>query len=163
MLRRTKIKKEGVTARAKALEIVSRRPHTEHEVSKKLIQGGYDVSEADDAIAYLKELKYLDDEFIAVAMARTLAARRNLGPGRITLKLRGRGVGAGIIEKAMAAVREPCLQQEAARRALMKKFHEKSNFTSDPREKRRASQFLFRMGFDWDIISAVIDSDETGS
>ena len=77
--------------RQKALELLSRRPHSRKELKDKLLRRGIDEEDAEDCVAWLAEHGFLDDGEYAGAVARHYAAK-GYGAGRVRSELQRRGL-----------------------------------------------------------------------
>jgi regulatory protein len=154
--------KPRVTVREAALNLLARRRYTEAEVATRLRRKGYAEEEITETVAWLRELRYLDDETLAGEAAVLLAAK-HWGPARVTAKLKARGLGRALVERVGGEAFATVDQRASARTALRHRFGRTGFADGTPAEKKRASNFLFRMGFDWDTIRTVIksvDADE---
>ena len=145
--------------REAALALLSRRRYTEAEVASRLARKGYEEGEIAEAVAWLRELRYLDDGAIARESA-ALAARKHAGPARVAARLRARGLDRKTIAGASDEAFEGVDLKASARAALRKRFGRSDLVDAGPAERKRASNFLFRMGFDWDTIRTVMKSDD---
>lgn len=143
------------TVREAALRLLARRRHTEAEIASRLGRKGYGEDEIAGTVAWLREIRYLDDAAIARESA-ALAARRHVGPARVAAKLRARGVDRKTATGASDAAFEGVDLKASARAALCRRFGRTDFADADPADTKRASSFLFRMGFDWDTIRTVL-------
>lgn len=149
---------DTVTVREAALGLIARRRYTEAELASRLGRKGYGEEEIAGAMAWLRELKYLDDAALARESA-ALAVRQHVGPARVAARLRGRGVDRQTVAGASDAAFEGVDLRDSARAALRRRFGRAALAEAGPADRKRASNFLFRMGFDWDTIRAVLKSD----
>lgn len=156
--RKTTTTKDRATVRESALGLLARRRYTESEIASRLARKGYEEGEISETVAWLRGLKYLDDAAIASESA-ALAARQHVGPARLAAKLRARGVDRKTVTSASDAAFEGVDLKASARAALRRRFGRTDLAAADPADRKRASNFLFRMGFDWDTIRAVLKSD----
>ena len=77
--------------RQKALELLSRRPHSRRELKDKLLRRGVSEEDAEDCVQWLSDRGFLDDEEYAGAVARHYAAK-GYGAGRVRSELQRRGI-----------------------------------------------------------------------
>jgi len=156
------IKREDQYRRAKhrALEYVAHKRRTEAEVRRTLRQDEVSTDIADDAVAHLDELGYLDDEAYARDYARNRFANKKYGPVRIRRELIERGIPRSVAEMAVEdlfADRDP----EAAARDHAQKRWERLRDEDDPRRrKQKMYRYLRRRGFTSDTIYSVLDDVE---
>ncbi|MEI7703830.1 MAG: regulatory protein RecX [Deltaproteobacteria bacterium] len=140
-------------ARARALRILAARPRTEAQMRERLVRAGF-ADEADGVVAWLRELRYLDDAAFARDRAASLTAVGRLGPRLAERRL----VAAGIApEDARRAVREAIGGDEIARcRTIAQRRARGELGKLDPREMARLSRFLLGRGFSGQTVSAVL-------
>ncbi len=105
-------------------------------------------------VAWLKDLRYLDDAAFARDRAAGLVAPGRLGPRMAERRL----VAAGIPrEAARRAVQEALGDDEVARcRTLAERRARGSPAALDDREKSRLSRFLLGRGFSGRAVSAAL-------
>ncbi|HBK86180.1 MAG TPA: recombination regulator RecX, partial [Firmicutes bacterium] len=64
---RWKRSKPKSSARSYALWLLGRQAYAAQRLRERLVRRGYSVEEANDAVDYLIEIKYLDDEVYATS------------------------------------------------------------------------------------------------
>lgn len=145
----------GKRAIRRAMHILERQERTERQLRDKLLQGKYPQEAVEDAVAYVKHYRYLDDE----RYARTYIRMHQDKKGRLRLAsdLMQRGVPKDIIER--------CMEEEYASddRETIAGLLEKKHFSpdaADEKEYRRICQFLLRRGFRPGDIQAVINGNK---
>ena len=134
--------------KAKALELLSRRPLSAKELNDKLVQKGADPKSAAACVRWLLEQRLLDDESYAAAVARHYAAR-GYGPGRIRQELSRRGVPRDYWDEALGQRPD---NTEKIDRLIAARLHD----PDDRDEVRKVTAALFRRGFGWDEIRAAL-------
>ena len=134
--------------KAKALELLSRRPLSAKELNDKLVQKGADPKSAAACVRWLLEQRLLDDESYAAAVARHYAAR-GYGPGRIRQELSRRGVPRDYWDEAIGQRPD---NTEKIDRLVAARLHD----PDDRDEVRKVTAALFRRGFGWDEIRAAL-------
>ena len=127
----------------KALGLLVRREHSRRELQRKLVDRGAEPAKSDDALDRLAELGYQDDDRFARALARTRAAA-GYGPQRIRAEL---GTHALTAEQVAVALDACETDWPAAARELVSRRYAGSKL-SDPKQRRKAIEFLLRRGFD---------------
>jgi regulatory protein len=137
-------------ARARALRLLAARPRTEAQMRERLERAGFGA-EAEDVVAWLKGLRYLDDAAFARDRAAGLVAPGRLGPRLAEQRL----VAAGIPrEAARRAVREALGDDELARCRVL--AERRAPGTLDDRGRARLSRFLLGRGFSGRAVSSVL-------
>lgn len=132
----------GKRAKKRALHLLERMDRTEHQLREKLTQGGYPSECIDDAIAYVKSFRYLDDYRYACNLVR--CSQERLSRQKLRMKLAQKGISRDVIERALAEEYEA--DEEKQIRGLLEKRH--YNFAMcDDRERQRNYQYLMRRGF----------------
>lgn len=148
---------ERLKAKAVALDYIAYQARTEDEVRRKLARKGFPDEVADEAVARMEELGYLDDESYARAYARGRLAGRGHGPQRIRNDLRKRGVAAKTIDAVLEEVVEQDDLRETALRHGRKRWLRLAS-EQDPRKRRKKlSDFLMRRGYGFDLIREVVE------
>ena len=135
----------------KALDLVSRREHSRHELMQKLDKRYPNTTPIiEDVLDKLETNKILDDERFA-EMYLNSRARKGFGPKKIEMELHSKKVDSFLISNAVEAY-ESWL--ENAQRELKKKF--KDQKPTDYQSKIKQKQFLFTRGFSSPIIDKIL-------
>lgn len=135
----------------KALDLVSRREHSRHELMQKLDKRYPETSPIiEEVLDKLEGNKILDDERFA-EMYLNSRARKGFGPKKIEMELYSKKVDSFFISNAVEAY-ESWL--ENAQRELKKKF--KDQKPTDYQSKMKQKQFLFTRGFSSPIIDKIL-------
>ncbi|MDA9785257.1 recombination regulator RecX [Gammaproteobacteria bacterium] len=135
----------------KALDLVSRREHSRHELMQKLDKRYPNTTPIiEDVLDKLETNKILDDERFA-EMYLNSRARKGFGPKKIEMELHSKKVDFFFISNAVEAY-ESWL--ENAQRELKKKF--KDQKPTDYQSKMKQKQFLFTRGFSSPIIDKIL-------
>ena len=135
----------------KALDLVSRREHSRHELMQKLDKRyPNSIPIIEDALGKLETNKILDDERFA-EMYLNSRARKGFGPKKIEMELHSKKVDSFFISNAVEAYEN---WLENAQRELKKKF--KDQKPTDYQSKMKQKQFLFTRGFSSPIIDKIL-------
>ncbi|HAJ65363.1 MAG TPA: RecX family transcriptional regulator [Clostridiales bacterium] len=134
--------------RQKALELLSRRPHSRRELKDKLLRRGVSEEDAEDCVQWLSDRGFLDDEEYAGAVARHYAAK-GYGAGRVRSELQRRG-----IDRELAADTLSDLPDNAGKIDTF--LARKLTDVNDRETVRKVSAALFRRGFSWEEIRAAL-------
>ena len=135
----------------KALDLVSRREHSRHELIQKLDKRFPETMPLiGEVIDKLVTNNILDDERFA-EMYLNSRARKGFGPKKIEMELGSRRVDSFVISNALEAYDDWI---ENAKKELKKKF--KGIAPTDYPSKMKQKQFLFNRGFSTQIIERVL-------
>ncbi|MGV6859669.1 MAG: regulatory protein RecX [bacterium] len=133
-----------------AVGLLSRREHSELELSNKLRQKGFETLEIEAAVDRLLELDYLSNPRFAESFTRQRVGRGN-GPVKIRYELRTRGIPDAMAEAVLEPYRERWI--ELACEVHQRKFGE---VPKEFKERARQARFLQYKGFSTEHISAVL-------
>lgn len=147
--------KEQLSPYNKALDILSRRDHAEHEVRTKLKQKKYTAAQIDDTINKLFANKLLDDHTFAERYILSIIRYKAVGPRWLQQKLKQRGVGESVINETLANLLDEDKQLELTQEATVKwqKLH--SQHVTD---RTRLTRFLLSRGFQTQSINQAINN-----
>ena len=135
----------------KALDLVSRREHSRHELRQKLNKRFPETSPIiEEALDKLVLNNILDDERF-VEMYLNARARKGFGPKKIEMELYSKKVDSMLIGNAIEAYES---WTENAENELKKKF--KGIKPTDYKSKMKQKQFLFNRGFSTQIIERIL-------
>lgn len=133
----------------KAIEYLSYRQMSAKELHDKLVLKGVDDDTASHCVSRLLDMKLLNDELYAAAVARHYAGK-GYGTGRIRSELSRRGISRELWDDAMEALPEP---DDKIDRFIASRL-------SDPEDRdqvRKVSAALYRRGFSWDEIREALN------
>jgi regulatory protein len=149
-------------AKVRALRWLAARPRTEAEIRARLARAEL-AGEADEVVAWLLGLGYLDDAAYARARARALVAPGRLGPRLAERRLVAAGIDPG---RARAAVASAVAEETAAaggegEAALCRALAERRARTGDlgaldDRARARLARFLLGRGFAGPVVARVL-------
>ena len=135
----------------KALDLVSRREHSRHELMQKLNKRFPEsMPIIEEALDKLELNNILDDERF-VEMYLNARARKGFGPKKIEMELYSKKVDSMLIGNAIEAYES---WAENAENELKKKF--KGIKPTDYQSKMKQKQFLFNRGFSTQIIERIL-------
>lgn len=145
----------GKRAIKRAMHLLERQERTEHQLREKLLQNEYPGEAIEDAVSYVKNYHYLDDE----RYARTFIHyhQENRSRMRIQMDLMRRGISKNVIEICLEE-EFASNEQEQIRELLKKKRF--STDTADDSQFRKTYQFLMRRGFKSQDILKVMKHPE---
>ena len=142
--------------RKRALDLLSRREHSEFELRKKLLGKDAAAHAVDEVIEDLKRDNYLSDDRYAEAYVRSRVERGD-GPLKIRHELSRRGVSGVLIERHMDQGDE--FWEIVLRRVRSRKFGAAA--PGDYKEWTRQARFLQSRGFAPEQIRKVVLFQET--
>lgn len=142
----------------KALNLISYRPRSIQEIKQYLNRNSVSPATISKIVFTLKKQNYLNDSNFALAYAKTKIKLKNYGPHRLQSELFIKGISDSIISQTINTLfsnQDTLFSQ--ARLALNKKtkaFHSLSTFEF----RRKATQYLYRLGYSLDTINQVLSS-----
>lgn len=134
---------EKLACMKKAVRALSYAPKSEFMLKLKLRES-YSDDVIEPVLEKLRELRYTDDDGLALRYAEKLACKSCFGPLRIRAKLRTYGFAVNCIDDAMAAVDDAAYLDGMSRR-IKKRFGEISR--PDEHTRRMITDYLLRYGF----------------
>ncbi|WP_035767045.1 regulatory protein RecX [Butyrivibrio sp. NC2002] len=146
-------------AKLRAMNLLQKRDYTEYKLRQKLKEGEYPAEIIDEAIDYLKGMRYLDDNRYATDY---ISYHMNIrSKNRIKQDLISKGISNEIIESAF----EDCYSEidenpeiQMCIKLLQKKKYDPDTTTFEENQKLRA--FLYRKGFGNDVIQKAMTEYE---
>ena len=128
-------------ARVRAANMISARPLSKRELTRRLVQKGSEADDAGAAAEYLENIGALDDAAYAAMLVRHYSAQ-GCGPARIRDELYRRGVP-----------RELCDAQETLACVIASKTRGKP---LNEKDYKRLSDALLRRGFSWGEVKTAL-------
>ena len=133
----------------KALDIVSRREHSEKEIKNKLLEK-FDAPEIiEQVVLKLIENNLINDVRFA-EMYVLIRKRKGFGPKKIQFELMARGIDDSI---SSLVITEEGSWKEAAQKAFNKKF--KNGASQEFNQRNKQKSFLQNRGFSFEEIDSV--------
>jgi regulatory protein len=149
-------------AREVALRHLATAPRTERQVRARIARAGL-AEQADAVVAWLRGLRYLDDEAYARGRARSLVASGRIGPRVAARRIQLAGIAAGAARAAVAGAMDEeapggevalCLAL-AVRRARGEPLE-----GLDARARGRLARFLLGRGFSGAAVARALGGFE---
>lgn len=141
--------------RERALELLSRKPQSRRELTRKLNEWGAGPEEADAVCDRMEELGYLNEEAYAARIVEVYSAR-GFGEKKLREELYRRGVPREEWDEALARVEDAT---QAIDDFLQKKL---TGWTGDRKQLQKVTAALARRGFSWSDIRDALARYETG-
>lgn len=140
----------------KAYRILGRRDHSKKELSEKLQRSGFQPETINNIIADLSESKLLNDGSFARQFARNKIIQKPVGRRELAYSLKKKGISDEILELTLEEVYSEFDEEQLAK-DLAKKKIKTINHPEPLKSKKKISDFLFRRGFNWEIIEKVFE------
>ncbi|MEG1108036.1 MAG: regulatory protein RecX [Oscillospiraceae bacterium] len=134
----------------RSLRIIGMRPMSCKELYDRLVEKGEMPENAAACVAWLLDLRYLDDGLYAGMLVRHNAAK-GYGVGRIRNELYRRGIPKELWDDALEEMPET---EDKVYDLLCRKLR---NEEPDRAEMKKATDSLFRRGFSWTEIKAAVN------
>lgn len=141
--------------RERALELLSRKPQSRRELTRKLNEWGAGPEEADAVCDRMEELGYLNEAAYAARIVEVYSAR-GFGEKKLRDELYRRGVPREEWDEALARVED---STQAIDDFLQKKL---TGWTGDRKQLQKVTAALVRRGFSWSDIRDALARYETG-
>jgi len=135
-----------------AIALLARRPRSEREVRRRLVQRGFPPALVDDTISRLCALKLIDDAAFARFWAETRDRTSPRGRRLVTQELRTHGVDSNVAAATTAELSDA----DAAYRLASRRMRglEGADYQTF---RNRLGGRLQRRGFGWDVAQSTIE------
>lgn len=139
----------------KAVDYISYRQRTEHEVREKLKTLSENEAAITATIKKLQQIKLLDDENYANSYVRQIADGQAKGPGEAQRYLKQKGIAEPLILEALEQYYPDSQVQVNALKLAQKLFDHQNRYPYNKRiEKTKLS--MVRKGFSFDVIDQAL-------
>jgi regulatory protein len=142
--------------RARALEWLMNRPHSEREFRDYLYRKKVEPEQIDSLVDEFTQTKYLDNVKFA-GWFTELQARRGKSDRAIKAELFKKGIGR---ELADQAVPENAGEEEARLKAMIEKKSRLSRYKNDP---QKLAKYLTSQGFSWQAVKDELFNNSIGT
>ncbi|MFB5088504.1 recombination regulator RecX [Psychrobacillus sp. PGGUH221] len=142
----------------KAINFLSYRMRSEHEVKKKLLTSDFGEAVVLEAIRKLYEHGFLNDESFTKALVATQKKNSKKGPSAIRQELKKKGIEKDLQEEVLATYTED--EQLKIARTLTEKIINQNSDKTPRQIKQKVQEALQRKGYNFSIISQAIESFE---
>lgn len=147
-------KEAYIRCKNSALKIIERSYKTEKEVREKLLLKGYEERHIENSIQFLKEYKFLNDEYYAEAFIRDKLSSK--GSARIKQDLIKKGIPRDIIEEKIEGI-DKSSEKDTARELAEKKLRVIRKSENDTYKiSGKLYRFLISKGYTYDIVKEVV-------
>jgi len=145
-----RLSEEDKAARDKALYYLQFSSKTESELRKKLAEQGFPPASVDNAVAFLKSYRYLDDEDYTRRYLEKNGRKKS--KKQIVYELRQKGIEEDVFERVFEEM--PVDEETQISALLAKKKYPGESASRE--EKQKISAYLARKGFSYDAIHAAM-------
>lgn len=134
--------------KAKAIELLMRKPQSRRELGRKLLEWEASQEEAEGICDRMEELGYLNEAEYAGRIVRHYTAK-GFGERKLRDELYRRGIPRELWEEALSQIEDNSQAIDAFLEKKLKGDH-------DPKAVKRASDALARRGFSWTEIGDAL-------
>ena len=142
-------------ARQAALRYLSGRDRSVHEVRQKLKEKEFASAVVDQIIAYLEDLKLVDDRALAHRWVEVRVEVSGAGPAKLAQDLRRKGIDQEIVEDVLEECADALSSADAAA-DLLRKQRRRYSSIEEHKARRRMYDFLARRGYNEDVVSKAV-------
>lgn len=142
----------GKRVKKRAMHLLEKMDRTEQGLRLKLLEGEYPEDLVEEAIAYVKSYRYVDDERYADCYVRLHGESKSRG--KLLMELQQKGIDREVASRVLAEHDDERDEPELIRRLLQKRHYDPRE--ASPQEQRRMYGYLARRGFQSaDICRAI--------
>ncbi len=144
---------ERFRCRQKALDYLSLKNRTSHEIGKYLTKKGFSAPIIREILAGLDGAGYIDDLKYAKSFIENRRRSRLVGKNLLKKELLARGVERNTVSKALEDSEYPEDTIDEVYALALKKL---ASLAGKKNRPQRLSYFLYQRGFDYEIIQRVL-------
>lgn len=137
-------------ARDYAFLLLKFRLRSNREITERLKKKGFDEDTIREAVVFLNEKRFLDDELFARLWAES-RAKKNLGARRIKEELKAKGIDKSLIEENLKKIKSDYPEEAIVREIIEERMKRLKNI-EPVKAKSRLYAYLMRRGFSPDIV-----------
>lgn len=151
---------ERTRAKQKALALLAYRARSVEELRKKLKEKDFSERTIDRVIDDFLQVGLLDDRQFASAYVHSRMLQKPMGKRLLRQELFSKGIDEEEAEKAVEEVYSDLSEVNVAKDLVQRRI-QKSKMGGEEmkKQKKKLSQFLLRRGFDWGVISEVLQEE----
>jgi regulatory protein len=143
-------------AKERALGLLGYRPRSRAELTQRLSRAGYAEDIIEEAVSRLEDIGLIDDAQFSRSWVNSRVSGKGIGKARIKWELRRKGVASDVVEEALSEL-SPDAERELASDAASRRW-ERDKDTDERAKRRRVASYLRRQGFEWQVITEVLDN-----
>lgn len=152
------LKQEEINScKAFGIKLLSHKARNEYEIKDKMLKKGFNEETISEAIAYLREQNYINDEEYAKSYIKDRVNIKKLGYVRIKNELFQKRIDSDIIEDTLNELIDTKDEYKRALELAEKKMN--STYKNDDTQAvyRKLGGFLQRRGYSMDTILKVLN------
>lgn len=157
-----KAAQEGRRAYALILAKIARRDHTEKEIATALTRKEFSREAIDLALARARQERLVDDTRFAGMLARQGANSGSKGPRKVLAKLRQKGIGGDLADRATRAAFADVPDRDEKLTALAERLYSRARGETDKERRIKALRSLIGRGFGLSESRRALDSATRG-
>lgn len=142
---------EKTRAKAKALRLLSHHALTVKQLWEKLLAKEFSEWTIRQVIEDLARVGLLNDEAFAFSYVRSRLLQRPCAKRVLKWELKNKGIPEEEADRIVESAYGPETEEEVARKLALKRWND-----NDPKNKKKITEFLFRRGFEWEVIQNVL-------
>ena len=144
---------ESNRAKERALVFLSYRARSVDELNKKLKEKGFSERTICRVIDDFLRVGLLDDRKFALSFTHSRMEQKPMSKRFLQRELIQKGIEEEIVEQAVDEAYGGCTELEIAKDLIQRRIR---RYKGDVKAKKKLSDFLLRRGFNWDVISEVL-------
>lgn len=139
-----------------AFMLLARRDYSHEELGRKLAARGVPKEEIEGILKTLQDQKLLDDHRYARHWASLWIQGKLMGPLRIKMRLRQKGISEDIVKETLMYTEEIFPAKERMRKILATERKQGENSPIPMHRKKKLVNLLRQKGYSWEDISEVL-------
>ena len=147
---------EKKRAKQKAFSYLARRDYSEKELSDRLKRKGFREPIIIGLIEDLKQSQFINDGTFSRQFARNKIIQKPVGRRDLAFSLKQKGISEDILEATLDEIYTEYDEKELALCLAKQKLKTIKNQVPI-KVKKRIGDFLFRRGFNWEIVEQVFE------
>ena len=143
-----------INCKETALKIIERSYKTKKEMTKRLLEKGYNLEEINETLKFLEEYNFINDESYAKAFIKDKT--KTQGKQKIKYALKNKGVSEEIIEEELSNV-DMEKEKENAKILALKKYNVLIKRENDKYKiKEKIIRFLISRGYNYEVAKDAV-------
>ena len=143
-----------INCKETALKIIERSYKTKKEMTKRLLEKGYNLEEINETLKFLEEYTFINDESYAKAFIKDKT--KTQGKQKIKYALKNKGVSEEIIEEELSNV-DMEKEKENAKILALKKYNVLIKRENDKYKiKEKIIRFLISRGYNYEVAKDAV-------
>ncbi len=142
------------------LKMLGRRELSEAQIRQRLARKGFEPDDIDAAVERLRQSRALDDNRVAVAIARMETTIRRRGPHRVLRRIEAAGIPRAAAQKAIDEVYGELDADQLLDAALARRLKGRDRIEDDA-EFARLYRYLVGQGFGAEQVLKVLHARKT--